>query len=141
MSGAELFKRMAEHINHWTLRFTDPEQEKMYQEFIDTKQHIPLPFSVATYSIIVIQFGYRVLAIYSSYSGHLLLTGTFLEELITFLFVIACIGLEVLFRAIGRCPQLRGFCLYICLPIASIGSSFYTQKVARLGLLYVTSTI
>ncbi len=122
-------------MNSWTLSFTDPQHESMYQELIKSNMHIPLLFRIATYAVIILQVGYRVLAICSAYTGGTVKTGTFLEELHAGVFILFCIGIEVLLRATGKCRHLWGLSLYVAFPVATIAAAYYTQRAPRFGSL------
>ena len=122
-------------LSAWTLSFLDLKHEQEFEEIIERRLHLPLTFRVLTYLAIIMQLGYRVLAIISIYTGGLIQTGTLTQELASMAFIVGCLLLEVLLRWLPRWKKLRGFCLYACLPIANIAGVFYTQKAPHFGLL------
>jgi hypothetical protein len=135
MSRTKTIKPMDRGLNPWTLRFRDPEQEKLYQELIDSNLHLPLFFRVATYGAIALHCGYRCFAIFSVCGGNIMPTGTLLEELSLLILIIVCIMIELVIRKANVWRKVQGFFLYCCIPIVSITAAYYTQKAPRFGIL------
>ncbi len=139
MDKEDLVAHMDKRLSRWTLTFHDPKQEEQYQQAMNKGLHLPKLLRIATYVSIVLQAGYRVLAIIMCKTGGPLQTGTFHEEVASLTFIIVTIMAELLLRRWSKYQKWQGLCLYTGFPLINIAGAFFTQRAPRMGLLFAVS--
>jgi hypothetical protein len=134
-NGSERFEAS---IYKWSLRFRNPDEERLYQQELQLNPPSPYMMKVVALIVIATSILYRMYALIAASMQLSTKTAGLRLELVFAVIVVGAALLELILW-VGNCGRsMLGVLIYTTLNCVTTTAAFYTQKAPLFGVMYKT---